>query len=62
VPGVAVGDVAASLYIHPFMLFRWRKWAREGRIMKKGVAVDQAVTVELKELRRLSPLRLIGNP
>jgi transposase len=62
VPGVAVGDVAASLYIHPFMLFRWRKWARGGRIMKKGVAVDQAVTAKLKELRRLSPLRLIGNP
>jgi transposase len=59
---VAVGDVAASLYIHPFMLSRWHKWAREGRIMTKGVAVDQAVTAELKELRRLSPLRLIGNP
>jgi len=62
VPGVAVGDVAASLYIHPFMLSRWRKWAREGRIMTKSVAVDQAVTAKLKELRRLSPLRLIGNP
>jgi len=61
-PGVAVGDVAASLYIHPFMLSRWRKWAREGRIMTKSVAVDQAVTAKLKELRRLSPLRLIGNP
>ena len=31
-PGVAVQDVAASLYIHPFMLSRWRKDAREGRI------------------------------
>jgi hypothetical protein len=44
------------------MLSRWRKWAREGRIMTKSVAVDQAVTAKLKELRRLSPLRLIGNP
>lgn len=26
-PGVAVGDVAQSLYIHPFMLSRWRKQA-----------------------------------
>ncbi|EIM03468.1 transposase [Rhodanobacter sp. 115] len=29
-PGVAVGDVAALLYIHPFMLSRWGKQAREG--------------------------------
>jgi transposase-like protein len=36
-PGVAVGDVAESLYIHPFMLSRWRKQAREGQIMTKGV-------------------------
>jgi transposase len=52
-PGVRVQDVAASLYIHPFMLSRWRKWACEGRIMTKGVLVDQAVTAELKELRRV---------
>lgn len=24
-PGVAIQDVAESLYIHPFMLSRWRK-------------------------------------
>jgi transposase len=52
-PGVAVGDVAQSLYIHPFMLSRWRKHAREGLIMTKGVAVDKAVAAELKELRRV---------
>lgn len=52
-PGVAVGDVAQSLYIHPFMLSRWRKQAREGLIMTKGVAVDKAVAAELKELRRV---------
>jgi transposase len=52
-PGVLVQDVAASLYIHPFMLSRWRKWAREGKIMTKGIAVDQAVSAELKELRRM---------
>ena len=34
-PGVAVRDVAASLYIHPFMLSRWRKQAQEGLIMTK---------------------------
>jgi transposase len=52
-PGVAVGDVAASLYIHPFMLSRWRKQAREGVIVTKGVAVDKEVAAELKELRRV---------
>ena len=52
-PGVAVQDVAASLYIHPFMLSRWRKQAREGLIMTKGVAVDKAVAAELKDLRRV---------
>ncbi|QRP63153.1 transposase [Rhodanobacter sp. FDAARGOS 1247] len=52
-PGVAVGDVAASLYIQPFMLSRWRKQAREGLIMTKGVAVDKEVAAELKELRQV---------
>ncbi|MGH8273303.1 MAG: transposase [Gammaproteobacteria bacterium] len=47
-PGVQVQDVAASLYIHPFMLSRWRKQARECTIMTKGIAVDQAVSAELK--------------
>jgi len=48
-----VQDVAASLYIHPFMLSRWRKQAREGLIVTRGVAVDKAVAAELKELRRI---------
>lgn len=52
-PGVAVQDVADSLYIHPFMLSRWRKQVREGVIMAKSVEVDKEVAAELKELRRL---------
>ena len=52
-PGVLVQDVAASLYIHPFMLSRWRKLAREGEIMTKGATVDPVVAAELKELRRV---------
>ena len=51
--GVAIKDVAESLYIHPFMLSRWRKEAREGLIMTKGVEVDKEVAAELKELRRM---------
>jgi transposase len=53
VPGVAVQDVADSLYIHPFMLSRWRKELREGKIMAKGADVDKEVAGELKELRRI---------
>ena len=52
-PGVAVQDVAESLYIHPFMLSRWRKEMREGKIMAKDVDVDKEVGAELKELRRI---------
>lgn len=53
VPGVSVQDVAESLYIHPFMLSRWRKQAREGLIVTKGVEVDKDVAAELKALRKL---------
>lgn len=51
--GVAVQDVAQSLYIHPFMLSRWRKQAREGMIMTRGAKLDPAVSAELKELRQV---------
>ena len=52
-PGVAVKNVAESLYIHRFMLSRWRKEAREGRIMTKGVDINKDVAAELKALRRM---------
>ena len=51
--GVSVGDIAASLYIHPFMLSRWRRLAREGVIVTKGIEVDKAVAAELKALREV---------
>lgn len=52
-PNVEVQGVAESLYIHPFMLSRWRKEAREGRIVTKGVQIETEAAAELKELRRL---------
>jgi transposase len=52
-PRVAVQDVAEALYIHPFMLSRWRKEAREGRIVTKDVQVEKDMAAELKELRRI---------
>ena len=51
--GVSVQEVAESLYIHPFMLSRWRKQAREGEIVTKGVEINKATAVELKELRKI---------
>jgi transposase len=50
---VSVRDIAASLYIHPFMLSRWRRLAREGWIVTKGIEVDKAVAAELKALREV---------
>ena len=52
-PGVTVQDVAESLYIHPFMLSRWRKAVREGTIMSKGSKLDKDVAAELKALRQV---------
>ena len=52
-PGVAVQDVAESLYIHPFMLSRWRKQMREGQIVSKEIQIDQDVAAELKALREM---------
>ena len=52
-PGVSVQDVADSLYIHPFMLSRWRKQVREGQIVAKGVELDKETAAELKALRKL---------
>lgn len=48
-----IQDVAAALDIHPFMLSRWRKEAREGIIVSKGVKLDVETAAELKRLRQL---------
>jgi transposase len=54
VPGVRVKDVAASLDIHPFMLSRWRKQYREGRINRGAkIALDPKAVSELQRLRQL---------
>jgi transposase len=50
---VNVQDVAECLYIHSFMLSRWRQQAREGTIVTKDVEVNKATAAELKELRKL---------
>ena len=54
-PGVRIKDVAESLDIHPFMLSRWRKQVREGRIVakKKTLDVDPQLASELKRLKKV---------
>jgi len=52
-PDVLIQDVAEALDIHPFMLSRWRKQAREGLIVTKGVKLDVETAAELKRLRDL---------
>ena len=53
--GVLKQDVAESLDIHPFMLSRWIKEVREGKIMAKGkkVELDSETVTELKRLKKL---------
>ena len=52
-PDVLIQDVAEALDIHPFMLSRWRKQARDGLIVTKGVKLDDEAVAELKRLRDL---------
>lgn len=52
-PDVLIQDVADALDIHPFMLSRWRKQAREGVIVTKGVKINTETAAELKRLRDL---------
>jgi len=53
--GVLKQDVAESLDIHPFMLSRWIKEVREGKIVAKGkdIKIDSDTITELKRLKKL---------
>lgn len=55
VRGMQVQTVAAALDIHPFMLSRWRKEAREGVLRGRAARVDLAAR-PTRELRRLQAL------
>ena len=50
---VLIQDVAEALDIHPFMLSRWRKECREGKILTKKVKVDPETAAELKRLCKI---------
>jgi transposase len=46
--GVKVNDVAEALDIHPFMLSRWRKEVREGKIKGRSSIPPEAKAVKKK--------------
>lgn len=53
-PGIQVRTVAAALAIHPFMLSRWRKDVRDGRLTGRArTAPPQAPARELARLQQL---------
>lgn len=59
--GIQVKQVAAGLDIHPFMLSRWRKEYREGKLqgnnqMRVGVNTDKQ-TISVKKLTENARLR-----
>ena len=54
ISGVQVQDVADALDIHPFMLSRWRKEYRDGRLRARASAMPGLRQVrEIKELSSL---------
>lgn len=55
ISGVQVQDVAEALDIHPFMLSRWRKEHREGRIRAR-VGIEPGLR-QIKEIKELSALK-----
>ncbi len=53
---IKVKDVAKTLDIHPFMLSRWRKEYREGKIVADKKNKVTRLSKEKKELDRLEKL------
>ena len=53
--GVQVRDVAEALDIHPFMLSRWRKEAREG-VLRARVGIEPGAR-ERREMTEFSKLK-----
>lgn len=55
-PGVQVQQVAEALDVHPFMLSRWRKEVREGRLKGRKPKIDLPSRV-VSELRQFVELQ-----
>ena len=57
-PGIQVQVVAEALEIHPYMLSRWRKEFREGRLRPKAADAEpkRSKPPRISEIRRLQEL------
>ena len=58
-PDIRTGDVAAALDIHPFMLSRWKKEMRDGKLVmdkpskrRRGAATLGEADTRIRELER----------
>ena len=61
-PGARVMDVAEALDIHPFMLSRWRKLAREGNLVamparKRKASTKKARAPSMVEMSKYAKLK-----
>jgi transposase len=60
-PGARVMDVAEALDIHPFMLSRWRKLARDGQLVavpaKKLAAKKKAKAPSMVQMSKYAKLK-----
>lgn len=62
-PGARVMDVAEALDIHPFMLSRWRKLARDGLLVKtlakksKSAATKKSKAPSMVEMSKYARLK-----
>jgi transposase len=55
--GVEVQAVADALEIHPFMLSRWRKESREGRLRGRAGVPGRLKTPPASEIKRFQALQ-----
>jgi transposase len=54
--GVKTQDVAEALVLHPFMLSRWKKEAREGKLVgsrSEALVLEPKLSGELRRLREV---------
>jgi len=57
IEGIQVQDVANTLDIHPFMLSRWRKEYREGKIVaEKRKKLNESTSKQEKEISKVKKL------
>ena len=57
--GIQVKAVAAALYIHPFMLSKWRKQVRDGELQGEGGVAEVPPLREIQRLQKLEKAHVL---